>query len=95
LIYLDKAIMRREKALKEKLPTALEFCGRAVAENPWRASHRAAYAQTLRQLKRWTEACEQAEAWVRAREEFSRIERLKPSNLPVMKAHFAAEMGEK
>jgi hypothetical protein len=30
----------------------------------------------------------------RAREEFSRIERLKPSNLPVMQAHFAAEMGE-
>jgi Flp pilus assembly protein TadD len=102
----------------DRLQEAAELWGRAVAESPWRASHRAAYAQVLRQLKRWKEACEQAEAWIRldppnvdarlmlviclvnagdkkrAREEFSRIERLKPSNLPVMQAHFAAEMGE-
>jgi Tfp pilus assembly protein PilF len=102
----------------DRIDEAAELWGRAVAENPWRASHRAAYAQALRQKKRWNEACEQAEAWVRldppnvearimlviclanagdkkrAREEFSRIERLKPSNLPVIKARFAAEMGE-
>ena len=102
----------------DRIEEAAELWGRAVAESPWRASNRAAYAQVLRQLKRWPEACEQAEAWVRldppnidarlmlviclanagdrkrAREEFSSIERLKPSNLPVLKAQLAAELGE-
>jgi hypothetical protein len=102
----------------EKLDDAVDLWGKAVAENPWRASHRAAYAQVLRQLRRWPEARKQAEAWVgldppniearlllviclanegnkaRAREEFARIERLKPSNLPRLQARFAVEIGD-
>jgi hypothetical protein len=102
----------------DKLNDAVDLWGKAVAENPWRASHRAAYAQVLRQLRRWPEAREQAEAWVgldppniearlllviclanegnkaRAREEFARIERLKPSNLARLQARFAAEIGD-
>jgi Tfp pilus assembly protein PilF len=100
----------------DKYDDAVRYWGQAVAQSPWRASHRAAYAQALRQTEQWPEARKQAEEWVRldpanvqarlmlviclancgqkdqARAEFSRIQRLKPRNLPELQARFEVEM---
>jgi tetratricopeptide (TPR) repeat protein len=99
-----------------QLDRALDFTRRAVAENPWQASHHAKLAELLAQRKMWNEAREETEAWVRldpasvdarvrlvicltqsgdkvrAREEFDRIERLRPSNLPALQAEFSVRL---